>query len=72
MASPVRQNDLELAAALKISRKRAAIRRGTIHMEPILGEGPITDYCGRTTNGNDYCTRREGHSGPCNIGQEEL
>jgi hypothetical protein len=62
MTSPIKQTASELHAAVLRSRKTAAARTGLIHLEPLPEE-----VCGRTYDGNDYCTRPEGHRGSCNI-----
>lgn len=64
--SPVVQTSVELHAAVQRSRKVEAARAGLIHLEPVAAEP-----CGRTYDGNDYCTRPEGHSGRCNVKRPE-
>jgi len=55
---------IEMRAALLRSQKREAARRGHVHLERVLDEG---GPCGATFDGNDYCTRPDGHKGPHNI-----
>lgn len=56
----------ELYAALLRMRKKEAARKGEIHLDPFPEEA-----CGRTWDGNDACTLREGHPGPCNVKRGE-
>lgn len=48
------------------SEIEAALRRKAIIEDPELEFLPEV-ACGGTYDGNDYCTLKYGHKGPCNI-----
>ena len=48
------------------SELSAALRRKLKRDDPELESLP-DEACGGTYDGNDYCTKKYGHPGPCNI-----
>ena len=62
MRSPLAVHATEMHAAVTRSRKVEAARAGLSYLEPM----PL-EACGVTFDGNDYCTKPEGHHGPHNI-----